>query len=141
MTDGDIGGASLATIGDLERETGLAGATGPDERHESTRRDVAVELVDEGLSGDELGERERREVAGLDGRRGLRRMRLVVTDGSRDGRRELAVVSKNRPFHRDQLGPGVETQLVDQQSAALLERPQSVGLATLSVEPVHQHRP
>ena len=97
-----------------------------------------------GLSRDQFGERERWEVAGL--HRTARcprsvRAGSVARTGSGPVAASCAVVGEDRPFHGDQLGTRIETELVDEQSAALLERPQGVGLATLPIEPVHQQRP
>ena len=118
----------LAAVGEaadqLERQSGLADAAGPDDRRQPGRGDGV---------GRARPARRRRPTNDVSGDRHARgRPATIGVEGDRRGERRI--VGEHRPLEALQLGPGIEAELVEQVLAGVPVGLQRVGLPTGPVE-------
>ena len=115
----------------LDREPGLSGPTGTDQRDEATARHELDQLADLALATNERGER-RREVGARPP--GLQRHHRE-TEAGRDQR---GVLVQDRGFERLQRGAGVEAELLGEHLAGVPVDTERVRLAVRAVQRQHQ---
>ena len=114
--------------GHLEREACLAHSTGPDERHEAMVGHEAREVAQLLVASDQRGQRFRDGRARLDARCGRVERRSI----------EGSILGQDRRLQPAQLVSRLETELLAEDVAALLEDPERVGLPSGAVQGDHQ---
>ena len=113
-------------VGDLDREPGLAAATGTDERDDPVRREPGGEVAALGVAADEPGAAPG-EVHFDDARRGR-------DDRRRGGRNQRRVVGEDLLVQPAQCRPRLDTEFVGENAAQLVERRECRLLAARGVE-------